>query len=229
MTDKTYQEDFLYRHKNPYHEKLEQFDHFVLRDNECEQFKGRWNSDVFKNEKDIHLEVGSGYGQFMLEYCQKENNINFIGLDYRFKRSFTLVKKINKLNIKDVKYLRARGERIQYIFDENEVSRIFYFFPDPWPKARHKKKRLFNQAFLDQAHKILKKDGQFWIKTDHDDYAEQMEELIGKNTNKFEIKLSTLDLYKEFPENIMCSFQTKFEKIFLDKKTPIKAFLLSKI
>jgi len=58
--DYTFLENFKYKHKNPYHDRLENFSEFVFRDKEAEEFKGSWQSNVFKNDFPIHLEVAMG-------------------------------------------------------------------------------------------------------------------------------------------------------------------------
>ena len=134
MTDLTYQKEFEYSHKNPYHEKLEEFSEFLYRDAEAEEFQGKVEPKGFQKGCLSSSEVGSGYGRFMVEYCEKNPNINFVGMDFRFKRSFNLAKKLSKLEDPNFRYLRAKGERIEFLFGENEVDEIFYFFPDPWRK-----------------------------------------------------------------------------------------------
>lgn len=225
----SYREDFKYTSNNPYHEKLKVFEDFVLRDEAAETNKGKWNSDVFKREAPLNVEIGTGYGNFMHHYCQNNPDVNFVGLDYRFKRSFHLAEKLNTLENKNFKYLRAKGERIAFMFDENEVDNIFYFFPDPWPKTRHHKKRLFQKPFLDAAHKVLKNDGILWIKTDHDGYFEWMlDELAAEQDreNRFEVLLKSFDLHEEHPTHFLSQFITKFENIFIKKGTKIKSLVL---
>lgn len=223
-----YKADFKYKHSNPYHDKLTEFDEFVLRDNSAEENVGSWNKNIFKRDAELCVEIGSGYGHFMLDYCEKNPGINFIGMDFRFKRSYYLAKRLSKHPYRNFRYLRARGERIEFMFEKNEVDKLFYFFPDPWPKKRHHKKRLFQAPFVRAAHKVLKKDGVLYIKTDHDGYAEWMHEEMQKEECQklFDIKLSTFNLYEEAPEHFLASFHTKFEKIFLGKQIPIKAFEL---
>lgn len=223
-----YHPDFKsYKRTNPYHEKLGAFDSFVLRDEEAEAHQSKW-SEVFQNQNKLSVEIGTGYGEFMVDYCQKNPDMNFIGLDHRFKRSFSLAKQLDKLENKNFRYLRARGERIQFIFGENEVQNIFYFFPDPWPKKRHNKNRLFQKPFLDAAFKVLSPGGTIWVKTDHDDYFEwMMNELADEK--RFEVVLQSRDLRKEFPEHFLSQFTTKFEKIFLSQGTLIKSVVLKSL
>lgn len=226
-TDFLFQEDFKYKHDNPYHDKLKVFDEFVLRDNEGEDNKGKWSKEFFNNNP-IELEIGTGYGHFMLDYTQKSPNINFIGMDHRFKRSFNLAKKLSSMENKNFRYLRARGERLGHLFEKNELSKIYYFFPDPWPKNRHHKKRLFQKSFIDQAYEVLKPSGEILIKTDHDDYFHWMNKEI-ESDNRFEMIFRSFDLREDFPDHFLASFKTKFEKIFLEKGIKIKAMVLKSL
>ena len=223
--DFAFKEGFQYKHDNPYHDKLALFDQFVLRDDEGEEHKGNWSRDVFKNDNDLLVEIGTGYGHFMIEHTQKHPELNFVGMDHRFKRSFNLARKLEKLEHKNFRYLRARGERLGHLFGESEISQLFYFFPDPWPKKRHHKKRLFQKTFLDIAHKTLKPGGELLVKTDHDGYFEWMLEQLEGET-RFKKQMVTFDLRAEHPEHFLASFQTKFEKIFLEKGIKIKAMVL---
>lgn len=224
--DRVYLKDFQYKHKsNPYDEKLAVFDDFVMRDNESESYQNFWNEKVFKNSLPIALEIGTGFGKFMHEYCLKNPNENFVGMDFRFKRSFQLARKLSQIENKNFKYLRAMGERLEFIFGENELTKIFYFFPDPWPKKRHFKKRLFQEPFLNAAYKTLKPQGEIIIKTDHDGYFDWMVERAEKD-NRFEITLKSYDLRNEFPNHFMCGFETEFERIFINQGIKIKAMIL---
>lgn len=222
-----YRKNFEYSHDNPYHDRLKDFAGFVLRDKECEEFKNKWQKEVFQNDLPLSIEVGTGYGHFMVDFAKNYPNENFIGLDHRFKRSYALAKKLATLEHKNFRYLRARGERLEFIFGEKEVDKIFYFFPDPWPKNRHHKKRLFQEPFLKACHKILKDDGLLFVKTDHDDYFSWMQKVL-LNQNMFTAQMVTTDLYQEQPKHFLAGFQTKFEKIFLGKKINIKAMVLRK-
>ena len=226
--DHSYKEEFSYKHQNPYHDKLSEFSSFVFRDNESEVLKGQWNKNFFKNNKPISVEVGCGYGQFMRSYTKDYPEENFVGIDYRFKRSYSLAKHLSEQETKNFCLLRAKGERLGFIFSESEVSKLFYFFPDPWPKTRHHKKRLFQAPFIQDAYKVLKPGGQLLIKTDHDEYAEWMSELIHgpEVLNKFDILLETKDLRGKHSTHFLSKYQTKFEKIFISQGILIKAFVL---
>ncbi len=220
-----YRPDFKsYSRDNPYNDRLKAFDAFVMRDEEAEAHRGDWRT-VFGNENPVSVEIGTGYGEFMLEWCRQNPADNFVGLDHRFKRSFHLAKKLDAVENKNFRYLRARGERLEFTFGESEVQNIFYFFPDPWPKTRHHKKRLFQRPFLDAAHKVLKDGGTLWVKTDHDGYYEWMLRELGDDP-RFEVLLKSRDLRAEHPGHFLASFETKFEKIFLSQGVRVKSLVL---
>lgn len=226
MVDYSFKEDFKYKHENPYHDRLGEFSDFVMRDNEGEAFKGKWNEDVFKRiGSPLFLEIGTGAGHFMIDYCADHQDQHFVGLDYRFKRSFALAKKLSQLEVKNFRYLRAKGERIEFMFAENELDGIFYFFPDPWPKTKHHKKRLLQAPFLNAAYKTLKPGGILYIKTDHDDYALWMAKEI-EQCGLFDVILVSSDLRKDHPEHLLSKYTTGFERIFLEQGIKIKAFVL---
>ena len=226
-SDFLFKEDFKYSARNPYNDRLEIFDEFVLRNEEGENHREKWCEEVFKRKAPLEVEIGTGFGHFMIEHTQKNPDINFVGLDHRFKRSFHLAKKLASLEFKNFRYLRARGERLNFLFGPQEVSKIYYFFPDPWPKTRHHKKRLFQKNFLDAAHQVLVPEGEILIKTDHDEYFKWMLKEL-KGNEQFEMTMQSFDLRQEHPEHFLASFQTKFEKIFLSKGIKIKAMTLKK-
>ena len=69
---------------NPYHHKLQQFDNFVFLDDQAEKFKGHWNNSIFNNSAPIIVEIGVGYGDFMVNYCQHNPEKNYVGMVIAF-------------------------------------------------------------------------------------------------------------------------------------------------
>lgn len=223
--EKTFFPDFRYRHRNPYHDKLALFPGLVLRDHEAEEYRGRWNQDIFGRQGPLCAEIGSGYGHFMVDFATANPGVNFVGIDYRFKRSFNLAKRLSRHSLGNVRLLRARGERIDFQFGDNEVDKIFYFFPDPWPKKRHHKKRPFGQVFLEKLHRVLGPGGRVYIKTDHSDLIQWMLAVLEKS-EFFKKEFLSHHLYLEYPDHFLCHFKTKFEKIFLSQGINIHALIL---
>ncbi len=227
---KTWEKDFTYLYSNPYADRLKQdFSDFVLSDSEGEAYHGHWRQQVFKRPQDtkLVLEIGSGHGHFLEHMANSNLESLIIGLDYRFKRSFFLAKKLQKNQeiLDRMRFLRARAERLAFLFGKHEIDEIYLLFPDPWPKARHQKKRLFSQMFLDACARVLKPNGKVFVKTDHLGYFEHMQTVLGQNTS-FQQCFVTKDLYSDKNEHFLQTFQTKFENIFLTQKLPIYGFEL---
>ncbi|MBP5297454.1 MAG: tRNA (guanosine(46)-N7)-methyltransferase TrmB [Bacteriovoracaceae bacterium] len=227
VSDYSFREDFKYRYRaNPYQEKLKSFASFVLQDHEGEQFAGRWH-EVFGNGHPLVVEIGAGYGDFMAAYCTAHPQENYVALDYRFRRSLSVAQRLAKMTAGNFRYLRAKGERISYLFGPQEVQKVLIFFPDPWPKLRHHKKRLINPHYLNLLSNILGAGGEIWLKTDHDEYAAWMEEAFAQ-VPSLTLLWHTHDLYHEYPAHPLTACPTKFEKIFLGQGIAIKAFILRK-
>lgn len=220
---------------NPYHIKLGELGSFVYLDHEAEKFKGKWSSEVFNNFNPIIVEIGVGYGDFMMNYCLENPNHNYIGMDIRFKRSFGVAKKIKSNALTNIRFLRAQGQRLPFLFNEHEIDTLFCFFPDPWPRKKQHKKRILQKSLLQKIGILLKPKGHFCFKTDHLEMFQWVLEELAQCPN-LKIIWQTFDLYKEAPlvndENVqklltpMVTFQTKFEKIFLQQNTPIKAIII---
>lgn len=219
---------------NPYNDKLNDFQEFVLQDHAAEQFKNNWLATVFKNQERLNVEIGVGYGDFMADYCQKNPQDNFVGLDIRFRRSLSVAKNLAQIPHRQFRFCRATGERLAEIFGPQEIDQMFYFFPDPWPKKKHHKKRLFKATYLSQIAPLFKSNGHIFVKTDHLELYHWMMDQLTVQT-QWNLKFNTTDLYQECENNNcemmqliepLINFQTKFEKIFLEQKSPIKAFVL---
>lgn len=187
---------------------------FVVHDEEAA--KGKWN-EIFGNNNPIHIEVGMGKGQFIMELARRNPNINYIGIE---KFSSVLVRAIEKQEqqqLPNLKFIRMDAEYIENVFAPGEVGYIYLNFSDPWPKDRHAKRRLTSVNFLNRYVNILSKDGGVTFKTDNrplfDFSLEQLSEA------GWELISCTFDLHNsEYNEgNIM----TEYEKRFSEMGNPI--------
>ena len=104
--------------------------------------KGHWH-ELFDNDNPIHIEIGMGKGQFIMELARRNPDINYIGIE---KYSSVLVRALEKRELEpemtNLYFIRMDAEYITDVFDTNEVDRIYLNFSDPWPKDRHAKRRL---------------------------------------------------------------------------------------
>lgn len=176
---------------------------------EPEQKKGKW-AEVFGNDHPIHIEVGMGKGQFIIEMAKRNLEINYIGIE---KYSSVLVRAVEKLEDfeqNNLRLIRMDAENIEEVFDKDEVDRIYLNFSDPWPKDRHAKRRLTSTRFLERYNNILTPEGRVMFKTDNKDLfdfsLEQVEEA------GWILENHTYDLHhSEYnEENVMTEYEEKF-------------------
>ena len=133
---------------------------FYIQENEISKLK------LHENEKNI-LEIGFGNGENLVNMSLNKPNDLFIGCDAYYNGCAKLIKKILNNNIKNIKIWPDDINLIIKKFKKNFFDFILIIQPDPWPKKKHKKRRLIQQKFLDDLNQILKREGELIISTDH--------------------------------------------------------------
>jgi len=191
-----------------------------------EEWKGRWK-EVFKNkENPIHLELGCGKGQFISNLASNNLGINYIAIDLvdamlgLAKRNVEQVYNEKNIEINNIVLTRFDIERILMILaPEDRIERIYINFCNPWPKGKHRKKRLTHTRQLEKYKQFLVEDGEVYFKTDDDDLFNSS--LLYFEECGFEIISKTYDLHSEpiFENNI----ETEHEKMFSEQGIKIKA------
>ncbi len=192
--------------------ELEACDFFIVNPKEL---KGKWN-DSYKRKQPLYLELGCGKGTFMAVHASHNKNINYIAIDIKdevlvlAKRN--IEKAFNELgeSIDNVKLMAQEILLIDEILgEEDEIERIYINFCNPWPKERHKKRRLTHTRQLENYKKFLKDNGEIWFKTDDDELFEESLEYFKESG--FNIKYITYDLHNsDFKENV----KTEQEEMF---------------
>lgn len=184
--------------------------------------KGLWK-DEFKNSNPIHLELGCGRGQFISSKAKENPDVNYIAVDLKDEVLIYALKKVNEAEVENVRLIPMNISFISEVFDKDEVSKIYINFCNPWPKDRHKKRRLTHTKFLTEYKKFLKPESEIWFKTDDTELFDESQEYF--KDNGFELKYVTYDLHKsDFHQNIMTEYETKFTS--LGMKT---MFLIAKL
>ncbi|QVK02117.1 tRNA (guanosine(46)-N7)-methyltransferase TrmB [Mycoplasma mycoides subsp. capri] len=173
---------------------------------------------MFLNNNPTCLEIGCGKGQFITTLALKNLNTNYIGMEKSSTITGVALKKSlkefeNQLKeMNNLKYFNNFAEDLSQMFSSDSFNKIYLNFSDPWPKARHYKKRLTYVKFLDIYSDILIKNGYLEFKTDNDSlYNFTIEQL--NLTNKWEVVLNTTDLYNNtelLKDNIATEYETKF-------------------
>ena len=128
--------------------------------------QGKWNSEFFKNDQPLILELGCGKGEYSVGLAERFPNKNFIGIDVKGARFWRGAKTAEEAGMKNVGFLRSQIELIDHLFGDGEVDEIWITFPDPQIKYKRTKHRMTNAEFLQLYKKILKPDGVVNLKTD---------------------------------------------------------------
>lgn len=134
--------------------------------NDTYHLKGKWKTEVFKNDKPLVLELGCGKGEYTVGLAKRYPDKNFIGIDIKGARFWRGAKTAVEDNIPNAAFVRAQIELIESIFEESEVDEIWITFPDPQIKYKRTKHRLTNLQFIERYRKILHPDGLMHLKTD---------------------------------------------------------------
>lgn len=191
-----------------------------------ENNKGHWK-EVFKNpENSIHLELGCGKGYFVKKAAKQNPKINYIAVDLIDTilgiANRNIIEEFKSQEIENIALTRYDVEAITNILDKTDnIERIYINFCNPWPKPRHKKRRLTHTRQLEKYKLFLKPKGEIYFKTDDDElFKESLEYFKAEGFESIKI---TYNLNEEpnFWENIETEHEIKFKKAGIKIKAGI--------
>ena len=173
-------------------------------------YKGIW-SDKLKSDI-IHVEIGSGKGDYFCGMSQLYPNHGWIGIEKNSNVAAIAVKKaLNKRNLNSL-FIANDAKDIDEWFGENEIDYIHLNFSDPWPKTGNRKRRLSHQNFINKYHYLLKKDGCIVMKTDNKDLFEFS--LLEFANSSFELDEFSVDYRRtNHDEDVITEYETKFMEL----------------
>lgn len=193
--------------------------------NRPEEQKGQWKN-VFGNDNPIRIEIGMGKGQFIMTLAKQNPQVNYIGIE---RYSSVLLRALEKYDteefhmLSNIRLICMDARNLEEVFAPEEVDRIYLNFSDPWPKARHAKRRLTSKEFLTRYDKVLKSDGVIEFKTDNKSLFEfSLEEV---ETTKWELVDHTFDLHHNEKMNAG-NVMTEYEKKFSSMGNPIHKMIM---
>ena len=173
-------------------------------------------AQLFPARQPLALEIGCGIGDFILQRAAQQPTINFLAIDIYNKGCYKTCRRIDESPITNVRVIRMEARQLLNHFGQpNMFTAIYINCPDPWPKKRHRNRRLVNRTFLTQMLHYLQPEGDLYFITDVEDYAQQVAELfptLDGYTNQLAAPY-TLDL-DDYP-------QSKYMRRFLDRGLPI--------
>lgn len=175
--------------------------------------KGCWRQ-VFGNTNPIHIEIGMGKGRFLLKMASLNPDINFVGIE---RYTSVLLRAVEKFDteefnmLKNVRFVCMDARDVADVFAQNEVQKIYLNFSDPWPKARHEKRRLTSREYLDRYEQILIHGGVLEFKTDNTELFNFSLEQVRESS--WTLEHYTYDLYHHelmSKGNVMTEYEEKF-------------------
>jgi tRNA (guanine-N7-)-methyltransferase len=165
----------------------------------------------------LDVDLGCGGGSFLCELAQRFPERNFLGVDKLAGRVAKTCRKAATLE--NVRVLKVENSyAVRYLFPKQSVETFYLFFPDPWPKRRHHRRRLVTTDFLDSIADALVRGGSFRVATDQRDYFESIQRIAQSHSRFAIIDADDVDLPV-----------TQFEERFRQQSAPIHRLSLRKI
>lgn len=190
------------------------------------RYRGTWKETFQNPENPIHIEIGMGKGQFLLTLAKENPSINYIGIE---RYSSVLLRALERFDndeeykdVNNIRFICMDATNLPEVFAVGEIDKIYLNFSDPWPKARHAKRRLTSTEFLERYEKILVQGGKVEFKTDNTELfnfsLEQVKE-AGWYLEKY-----TYDLHHQEEMNAG-NIMTEYEEKFSLKGNPINKLI----
>ena len=160
---------------------------------------------LFPKPQPLEVELGCGDASFLAEYARRHPDTNFIGVERLLGRLRKLDRKGRRAGLTNLRGIRIESSYfLQYLLPPHSVGVLHIYFPDPWPKKKHRKHRLVNERFPSIAKIALAPGGVIYLRTDDPDYFQQMNEIFGADR-----QFQKMDTPSELSELL-----TDFEKDF---------------
>lgn len=196
---------------------------------EPETHKGSWET-VFSKKQPLHIEVGMGKGRFLMDMARLHPEINYVGIEMYDSVLLRALQKREELAaagemLENLLFMRVDARLLPEIFEKGEVDKIYLNFSDPWPKARHAKRRLTSREFLARYDRILTEKGTVEFKTDNRELFEfSLEEV---HETGWQLIAHTFDLHHE-QEMVQGNVMTEYEEKFSSMGNPICKMIISR-
>ncbi|MEH7106354.1 MULTISPECIES: tRNA (guanosine(46)-N7)-methyltransferase TrmB [Bacillaceae] len=190
-------------------EMIEQHPQYIVPNPEMN--KGKWQ-EVFNNQNPLHIEVGTGKGQFLIGMAKANPDINYIGIELFNSVIVVALERLVEAELPNLKLLNVNAADLGKYFAKNDVERVYLNFSDPWPKKRHAKRRLTYRDFLKLYEDVMVDGGEIHFKTDNQGLFESS--LMSFSEYGLLLKFISLDLHNsDYEGNIMTEYEQKFSEM----------------
>ena len=188
---------------------------------------------IFGRPGPVHIEIGTGKATFLLNQARARPQVNFLGIERANKYYRYAVDRIGRWALTNVRIIRT--DAAAFLADsipDSSVDCFHIYFPDPWPKKRHHKRRFLCPANLEHLIRCLKTTGTLRIATDHADYFECIKELIARRTPDGAANSSRLEVIQFLPAIGAEPGEltgTNYERKYLKAREPIYTIAARKL
>jgi len=181
---------------------------------------------IFGRSGPVHIEIGSGKAAFLLNQAMAQPQVNFLGIEWAGKYYRFAVDRIGRWGLTNVRIIRTDAAAFLADFiPDNSIDCFHIYFPDPWPKKRHHKRRFFCPANLEHLIRALKTGGNLKITTDDTEYFQLITELLEANKGRLEPTEFIPTAGAKDGELV----GTNFERKYLKEQRPIFCLAVRKI
>jgi tRNA (guanine-N7-)-methyltransferase len=168
---------------------------------------------LFGRSAPVHIEVGSGKGTFLVNEAARFTDRDYLGIEWARKYYRYAVDRVGRRGLSNVRMIRADAPVfLEQSIPEQSIDCFHIYFPDPWPKKRHHKRRFFNAANLELLIRLLKPQGLIRVATDHGDYFQQIERVIAEQSKRLEEALFPPTAGANTGEWVGTNFERKYLK-----------------
>ena len=144
-------------------------------------------AELFPKPQPLEVELGCGDASFLVEYARRNPDTNFIGVERLLGRIQKLDKKGRRTGLTNMRGVRIESAYfLQYLLPPHAATALHIYFPDPWPKKKHRRHRLIDEGFPALARGALAPGGVVFLRTDDADYFQQMNEVFGAAAQFFQ-------------------------------------------
>ena len=185
-------------------------------------------SRLFPGDFPVEIEVGSGKGTFLLNQARQHRDLNYLGIEWANKYYRYSIDRMARWQMTNVRILRSDArEFIRCCLSDNSVQKYHVYFPDPWPKKRHHKRRFFQPANILQVHRTLVPGGELRTATDHAEYYQWITELMLKD-ERIALRFEPVEFFAADAADEGEWVGSNFERKYLKEGRPIYTLALRK-
>ena len=138
-------------------------------------------SEFFPADQPVEVEIGIGKGRFLLEAAEKRPEINHVGVEWANKYLRFAESRAQRRGLENIRFVRIDARAMMSSIPDRSVQTFYVFYPDPWPKKRHHKRRFLREDMATELARVFVDAGKLHVATDHDDYWEALQPVFDEH------------------------------------------------